>query len=327
MVAKHFLFFFRGDIMARMGRVIFIFLDGCGVGCPDGSNPFYLGDCRYLAFWKGGMALPDGAPILAIDATLGIAGAPQSASGQTALFCGATAAEIGNRHRNGYPDRSLRAVILKKNLLTKLAAKGVTARFLNAYPAHQVLFTAEHIGIQPDGRLWFSPSFPERFKKMISVTSCMLLASGQEPFGAEEVRAGRALYQDYSNRSLIERGMPLPLFSPEKAGRVIRGASRRFAFVLYEYFQTDLYAHRKPLAECVALVRDLDTFVGSLLSRLDERSDTLVLTSDHGNLEDSRRRGHSRNPVPLIAWGEHGSHLRRRIRSLSDVAPSILELY
>jgi len=313
--------------MARMERVTFLFLDGCGVGRPDAVNPFFLGGCRHLAFWKGGMALPDGTPILAIDATLGLPGAPQSASGQTALFCGATASEIGNRHRNGYPDRSLRSVILKKNLLTRLAAKGVAARFLNAYPAHHELFTDAHVRIQPDGRLWFSPLFPERFKKMISVTSCMLLASGQEPFGAEDVRSGRALYQDYSNRPLIERGLPLPAFTPEKAGRVIHGASRRLAFLLYEYFQTDLYAHRKSLAECITLVRDLDALVGSLLSRLDAREDTLFVTSDHGNLEDHSLRGHSRNPVPLIAWGRHGARLRRKIRSLSDVAPAILELY
>jgi 2,3-bisphosphoglycerate-independent phosphoglycerate mutase len=313
--------------MARMRRVIFIFLDGCGMGRADAGNPFFLGLCRFLPFWKGGMVLPDGTPISAIDATLGIPGAPQSASGQTALFCGATAAEIGNRHRNGYPDRSLRAVILKKNLLSRLAAKGVKARFLNAYPAHHELFTADHVRIQPDGRLCFSPLFPERFKKMISVTSCMLLASGQAPFGAEEVRTGRALYQDYSNRQLNEQGLDLPEFSPQQAARILHDASRRIDLILYEYFQTDLYAHRKTLAECVSLVRDLDTLIGTLLGALDEEEDTLVLTSDHGNLEDHRLRGHTRNPVPFIAWGRHGARLRRRVKSLSDVASALLERY
>jgi 2,3-bisphosphoglycerate-independent phosphoglycerate mutase len=327
MVAKHFLFFFRRGIMARMARVTFIFLDGCGVGPRGEGNPFFLGGCRHLPFWRGGMTLPDGTPISAIDATLGIPGAPQSASGQTALFCGASAEEIGGHHRNGYPDRLLRQVILEKNLLTRLAAAGAAARFLNAYPAHHELFTAAHIRLQADGRLWFSPSFPERFKKMISVTSCMLLASGQTPFGEQEIRAGRALYQDYSNRSLGERGLPLPVFSPQKAARVLGGASRRFDLVLYEYFQTDLFAHRRSMAECVALVRDLDALVGTLLSLLDRRRDTLLLTSDHGNLEEHARHGHTRNPVPLVAWGEHGARLRRKVRCIGDVAPAILDLY
>ena len=310
-----------------MERVIFIFVDGCGVGLMQAQNPFFLAGSRFLPFWQGGMCLPDGTPLTAIDATMGIPGAPQSASGQTAIFCGAQAAEIGWRHRNGYPDRFLRRIILEKNLLSLLAARGVEARYLNAYPAHEELFTATHVRIEPDGRLWFSAAFPERFKRMVSVTSCMLLASEQKPFGEKDIRAGQALYQDYSNDLLIAQGLALPRFSPQQAARVLHGASRRFDFILYEYFQTDVYAHRKPLQECVDLVRDLDTLVAALLESLDGRKDTLILTSDHGNLEDHALRGHSRNPVPLIAWGRHGARLRRKIKSISDVTPAILELY
>jgi len=327
MFAKFFYFFSRRVIISGMSRVIFIFLDGCGVGRDDAGNPFCQAASRHLPFWKNGMALPDGTPIKPIDATLGIPGAPQSASSQTALFCGAGATAIGNRHRNGYPDRKLRRIILKKNLLSLLAAGGTSACYLNAYPAHEELFSDPHVRIEPDGRLWFSPFFPERFKRMISVTSCMLLASGQKPFGADDILSGNALYQDYSNRQLIEKGLPLPEFSPKKAAQVIHGASRRYEFILYEFFQTDLYAHRRPFADCVGLIRDLDDLLGTLLSRLDKRSDTLVLTSDHGNLEDFHLHGHSRNPVPLLAWGRHGAHLRKKIRCLSDVTPAILELY
>jgi hypothetical protein len=313
--------------MAKMERVIFIFVDGCGVGGRDPGNPFFLGQCRHLPFWQEAPVLPDGTPVAAIDATLGIPGAPQSASGQTALFCGAGAAEIGNRHRNGYPDRALRRIIMKKNLLSQLAARGATARYLNAYPAHEELFTARHVRMEADGRLWFSAFFPERFKRMISVTSCMLLASDQRPFGEADIREKNALYQDYSNRLLNEKGMALPIFSPQQAAAIVFNASRRFEFVLYEYFQTDLYAHRRSLEECIDLVRDFDTLVGTLLSLLDRKNDTLILTSDHGNLEDYPARGHSRNPVPLIAWGRHGDRLREKIGSVSDVTPAILELY
>lgn len=310
-----------------MEQVTFLFVDGCGVGRPGAENPFFRAGCRFLPFWRGGMRLGDGTPIAAIDACLGIPGAPQSASGQTALFCGATAEGIGCRHRNGYPDLPLRRLVRERNLLSLLRRRGVAARYLNAYPAHERLFTSRHVRIEPDGRLWFSAAFPERFRRMVSVTSCMLLASGQRPFGAAGIRARRALYQDYSNRSLIAQGLRLPEFSPAQAAAVLRGASRRYPFVLYEYFQTDVYAHRRSPEECAVLVRDLDALVGALLSALDPERDTLVLTSDHGNLEDLALRGHTRNPVPLLAWGRHGARLRRRVRSISDVAPEILKLY
>ncbi len=311
----------------RMERLLFLFLDGCGVGPAGADNPFLRAGCRFLPFWQGGMRLPDATAVVAIDATLGIAGTPQSASGQTALFCGVTAAALGNRHVNGYPDRPLRQVIAAGNLLSRLLQRGASARYLNAYPGHEELFTSAHVRIEPDGRLWFSRDFPEPFRRRVSVTSCMLLASGQRPFSAADIRRGRALYQDYSNRSLIEAGLDLPPIVPAQAARVLYGAARRHDFVLYEYFQTDFCAHRRTLEECISLVRDLDALVGALVGLLDPAVDTLVLTSDHGNLEQHALRGHNRNPVPLIAWGRHGARLRRRIQSISDVTPAILELF
>ena len=310
-----------------MERMIIIFVDGCGIGRPDAGNPFYTAQSLHLPFWQGAVTLPDGTPLTAIDATLGIPGAPQSASGQTALFCGVGAGAIAHRHHNGYPDQLLRRVILEKNLLSRLAAAGAAARYLNAYPAHEELFTGAHVRIEPDGRFWFSSAFPDRFKRLVSVTSCMMLASRQQPFGEADIRGGHALYQDFSNHQLIERGLTLPEFTPEKAAQVLYGASRRFDFVLYEYFLTDLYAHRKSFAECVALVRNLDRLVGTLLGSLDKKTDTLILTSDHGNLEDFHLRGHSRNPVPFLAWGRHGEFLRANIKSLSNVTPALLELF
>jgi 2,3-bisphosphoglycerate-independent phosphoglycerate mutase len=310
-----------------MQRVIFIFIDGAGTGRADAGNPFFQAGSFFLPFWRGAMSLPDGTPVTAIDATLGISGPPQSASGQTALFCGVGADAMANRHHNGYPGKDLRKAILANNLLLHLKIKKVRASFLNAYPVFHEFFSREHIQINADGRVWFSPLFPEHFKRRISVTSCMLLASGQEPFGETDIRTGRALFQDYSNRLLISQGLKLPEYSPAQAAEIIAAAAKDCGFTLYEYFQTDVYAHRRSFAECVGLIRDLDTLVKSLISLLDPKLDTLVLTSDHGNLEEFNLHGHSRNPVPFLAWGKHGEFLRTRIKSLSDVTPALLCLF
>jgi len=155
----------------------------------------------------------------------------------------------------------------------------------------------------------------------------MLLASGQKPFGETDIRAERSLYQDFSNRQLISQGLRLPEYSPAQAAAIIAGSALEYEFILYEYFQTDIYAHRRPFADCVELIRDLNDLLQSLLARLDKKKDTLVLTSDHGNLEEFHVRGHSRNPVPFLAWGKHGEFLRARIKSLSDVTPALLQLF
>jgi 2,3-bisphosphoglycerate-independent phosphoglycerate mutase len=310
-----------------MPRVIFIFIDGAGVGRADADNPFFQAESLFLPFWQGAAKLPDGTPLAAIDATFGIPGIPQSASGQTALFCGAGAAEIANRHHNGYPDQFLRKIILENNLLLCMKKNKVNARFLNAYPVFHDFFNSEHIRINADGRFWFSPLFPEQFKRRISVTSCMLLAAGAVPFTEKDILAKRALYQDYSNCQLITQGLKLPEYSPAQAAAIIADAALEYEFIFYEYFQTDIYAHRRSFAECVDLIRDLDTLTENLLARLDKKQDTLILTSDHGNLEEFHTRGHSRNPVPLLAWGRHGEFLRAKIKSLSDVTPALLRLF
>jgi bisphosphoglycerate-independent phosphoglycerate mutase (AlkP superfamily) len=51
---------------------------------------------------------------------------------------------------------------------------------------------------------------------------------------------------------------------------------------------------------------------------------TLVLTSDHGNIEAMNERGHTCNPVPFVVAGPMESAIRDRVRSLEDVMPALL---
>ena len=54
---------------------------------------------------------------------------------------------------------------------------------------------------------------------------------------------------------------------------------------------------------------------------------TLVMTSDHGNVEAMSERGHTCNPVPFIAIGPRASSIRERVKSLVDVTPAILAAF
>jgi bisphosphoglycerate-independent phosphoglycerate mutase (AlkP superfamily) len=56
------------------------------------------------------------------------------------------------------------------------------------------------------------------------------------------------------------------------------------------------------------------------LSRL-----TVVLTSDHGNIEDLSSRSHTLNPVATLAFGAAREHIASRVRSLTDITPAIVE--
>lgn len=323
-----------------MKRLLFIFLDGVGIGdCVD-SNPFFAAQAAFLPFYTTNnreQRLPDGTPIKAIDATLGVDGIPQSATGQTSLFTGENIPAMLNGHKGSYPDKTMRQIIKEKNLLSRLRNKNLNARYINAYPFHAQLFTQPHVDIHEDGSFHFSEEFPPLFKKRISVTTCMSIVNRLTPFDENDIIDENALFQDYSNLSLIH-GLEeaqksgklndlippsLPVFSPEKAAEILFKASQKFDFLLYEYFQTDIFGHRNTFSERVRLVRQLDLLLGRLISLMDKERDTLLITSDHGNLEDGAVPTHTRNPVPLVVWGNQGHELRESIHNLVDVTPAL----
>ncbi|MCX6583274.1 MAG: sulfatase-like hydrolase/transferase [Candidatus Aminicenantes bacterium] len=336
-----------------MTRILFIFLDGVGIGGSADNNPFFAAKSAFLPFYTAnntGQRLPDGAPIKAIDATLGVDGLPQSATGQTSLFTGENIPAMVNGHKGSYPDKTMRRIIKEKNLLSRLRNKNLDARFINVYPFYAQLFTYPHIDIEADGSFLFSEKFPPLFKKRISVTTCMSIANRMTPFDETDIIRENALYQDYSNLSLIHSleeaqksgklngllkdaavpGQPpptLPLFSPGKAAEILFKASQKYDFLLYEYFLTDVFGHRNTFAERVRLVRQLDRLVGRLISLLDKKRDTLLITSDHGNLEDGAALTHTRNPVPLVVWGNRSHELRENIHSLVDVTPALEKFF
>ena len=307
--------------------MVFIFLDGVGIGKADDANPFFTTRARFLPFYEGNSGLPDGTPVKGIDATLGVDGIPQSATGQTTLFTGRNVPALIGEHRGSYPNKVMRKFISEHNVLKRLNQSDLKARFINAYPKHAELFSAPNIEMDDEGGLYFSEKFPEPFKRRISVTSTMLLANRTVPFDEKDVLAKRSLFQDYSNKYLVERGLHLPEYSPETAGEILFKVSRDYDFILYEYFQTDIFAHRRGFAESCELIAKLDRLLGTLISHLQKDRDTLLLTSDHGNLEDYSTRAHTLNPVPLLAWGVGAESLRTVISCIGDVTPAILDYF
>ncbi len=309
-----------------MPRVIFLFFDGVGIGRADETNPFFTSASEYLPFYRDYQTLSNNGniQIKPIDAVLGVEGIPTSASGQTTLFTGINIPKRLNQHKGSYPDKFMRKTILHDNLLLALQQRNFNARFLNAYPAHRELFSSRHIAIQEDGEFYFSEQFPRLFRRRISVTSCMLISTLTPPFDEQDIREENSIYQDFSNKSLIEKGLDIPEFTPEKAADIIFKASRTHDFLLYEFFQTDMHGHNASHQECEHLIGRLNRLVGRLLSRLDPEEDTLVLSSDHGNLEDNTTRLHTHNPVPLLVWGSRSRELRSSIDSIADVTPALL---
>lgn len=286
---------------AAAPKTLFILVDGLGLGRRDPeTNPIYRGACPTLQRLLDDDAVP-------IDATLGVPGIPQSATGQTALFTGINASRHVGRHVEGFPGPALRAIIHRDNLYDKLTARGYTATFANAY--------------------YVSDIADVRSRRVQSVTTVSALKAFGHVRDMHAMLAGKAVYQDLTRESLRARGYEGPLVSPSDSARDLLAIAREHDFTVFEYFQTDRAGHKGTPDDILGVLALFDEFLAALLPFALEPGCLLALTSDHGNIEDASSRAHSVHPVPWIVKGHGAEALRTRVRSLTDVVPALLTLY
>lgn len=124
-------------------RVLMIFFDGWGLGTNDPlTNPLLTTPMPTLrGLFDGAMPTRGNgdfrsahATVVPTDATLGVAGLPQSATGQTAIFTGVNAPRAIGEHLGPYPNAALRKILAHDNLFQRLVAAGRRVAFANAYP-------------------------------------------------------------------------------------------------------------------------------------------------------------------------------------------------
>ena len=84
--------------------------------------------------------------------------------------------------------------------------------------------------------------------------------------------------------------------------------------------------HEQDMAKAKEVLTSLARFIRELLARLDLETTTVILTSDHGNIEDLSSRNHTLHEVPTIIWGAQREQVAARIKTLADITPAIVEL-
>lgn len=241
-----------------------------------------------------------------IDACLGIPGLPQSATGQATMFTGVNASEYMGRHCEGFPGPSLRALIEKDNVFMRLTAAGKRCRFADAYMIDSI----------DDLRM-------RRFK---SVTTVMSLTCPEVISTAEDMLDNLALSHDITRAALREKGHDVEIITPEAAAEHLIELVRSSDFTLFEYFQTDLSGHSCQYEQASETLRTLDRFIAAVEAHCVENGILMVITSDHGNIEDLGTRGHTCNQVPLIAVGPGSQAMLADAKSLMDVLPGVLRI-
>lgn len=291
--------------IAGMCMLLF-FIDGLGIGTRGAHNPFDgLDGAEPLAIFQNEPpeVLFDGV-LAPTDARLGVDGRPQSASGQTTILTGINAPTAVGYHKQGFPNQPLLDIIREHSIFVQLKRAGVDPiTFANTY----------------------TKRFFESRPRWISATTAAVEAAGMCFNTVDDLNAGRAVYQDFTNTMLVERGEAASPRTPEAAGAVLADIVALHRFTLYEYFITDKAGHAQDMAAARSIISQLALFIRTLLARLDLEKTTVILTSDHGNIEDLSVRNHTLNQVPTLVWGKDRKLIAGRIRSLTDITPTIVE--
>lgn len=297
--------------MKTARRLLLIFLDGVGIGEENAEvNPFAGAALPTLQKLLGGrlpwlhrpVVRAAGTAAFPLDATLGVAGIPQSGTGQAALLTGVNAARIYGSHFGPWTPVRLRPLVEEASVLRRVRDHGRDVAFANAYP---------------EG--WPGPGGSRR------VAGPPLAARGAGVLHrhADALRAGQAVASEIVNDGWRRHlDATVPVVTEEEAGRNLAAIAAEAEFTLYAYYATDAAGHRGGMAGAMAALERVDRFLAGLLEELPP-SCALLLASDHGNIEDVRT-GHTRNPALGLATGEGAEELAEHLHTIADIPAAVL---
>jgi hypothetical protein len=299
-------------------KVLFIFLDGVGLGVDDPEiNPLAKAEMPALTEILDGRRLvaasapceTERATLLALDACLGVNGLPQSATGQTVLLSGVNVPAALGYHYGPKPNPQVAEFVRNGNLLSRIQNSGKRIAYLNAFPPRY--FEAINTG-----------------RRLYSAIPLAAVSAGVPLRTAADLRAGLALSADFTAQGWSTHlGLKdTPTISLKDAGRRMARLGQEHDFSLFEYWLSDYAGHGQDMAAAQELLQAFDQVLEGLLEAWNDSRGLILVTSDHGNLEDLSTRRHTTNPVPALLVGE--PQMRREfatgLRDLTGIAPAIL---
>jgi len=300
-------------------KILFLFLDGIGLGedNPE-TNPFLRANMPHLESLLGGKKMTksaapfesDSLSLKAVDPNLGVKGLPQSATGQAVLLTGINIpAELGY-HYGPKPNPEVAQYLNGHTIFSRTVNAGKKAALLNAYPPRYF-----------DGI--------DSGKRLYSSIPLALTNAGLPLFTDKDYYAGNALAADFTGegwRTFLNI-TDAPLFAPEAAGKELARLATRYDFSFFEYWASDYAGHKQDMPWAVRQLETFDGVLKGLLAGWDMANDLILLTSDHGNMEDLGTRKHTAAQVPLLLFGEKTKRdAFKDVSDLTGIAPAINEL-
>jgi len=301
-------------------HILLIFLDGIGLGDDNPEiNPFAIANTPTLHALAGGQrwlrgvdrVVTERSTFIATDPRMGVAGKPQSGSGQAVIMTGRNVpAEIGE-HYGPWPNEPIRAILAQDSIFKHLTREGKRAAYLCAYPPgfHQAVESGKRLGS--------------------SLQQAAFVAGLPVPT-LDDLIAGRAISPDFTGQGWHEflKFNDVPLLSRSEAGQRLGDLARAHEFSLFSTWITDEIGHRGPFERGVQYLELFDDVMASLLVDWNDADGLIIITSDHGNMEDLSTRHHTENDVPTVIIGHEAARreFADQFATLGHITPRILNL-
>jgi len=300
-------------------HILFIFLDGVGLGIDNPAiNPLARLEMPFLQSLLGGKKLlADSAPyageratLLPLDAALGVNGLPQSATGQAVLLTGINIPQKIGEHYGPKPNPAVAKYLLNGNLFSQVIKAGKTAALLNAYPPRYF-----------DG--------VDSGKRLYSAIPLAVTSAGLRLFDKDDYYGGRALSADFIGNGW--RGMlgfpDAPVYESHEAGRKLAKLADQYDFSFFEYWASDYAGHKQDMNWAIEQFKTFDDVLNGLCDQWDNENGLILITSDHGNMEDLSTRRHTDAKVPglLIGSSEARAAFASGLNDLTGIYSRILD--
>ncbi|MEN9933491.1 MAG: hypothetical protein RLZZ387_70 [Chloroflexota bacterium] len=298
----------------------------------------------------------------AIDATLGVPGLPQSGTGHTALLAGVNASKLHGRHQPHFPPTALRPLLAEHSIFRRVAGHGGRPAFANAFgpgywealAARRIRRSASVIAAEGAG-IRFRDGDDLRAGRATSwdITGAAMRARGLDTPLVTPQQAGTALaglaaehelvffetfLPDLAGHGRLAAGQgtttrehrPRANKTPNTEGRApeIDDQGSRLPNTGSEQLDQSTATRWPSIVQPWSITEQIhdaleriDGLIAGVLEAM-RPGDTLLLTSDHGNVESLGAPGHTRNPVPLLVVGRAAS-IFAHITDISEVADAV----
>lgn len=328
-------------------KFLFLFLDGVGLGSNDPQmNPFvcarmptletlltgnqlvietllhqsgseFNGNQQELGVKRKTQTLfrpviNQHATLLALDPRLGVDGLPQSATGQATMITGINIPAALGYHYGPKPNQAVAQFLQTGTLFHQLRERNKTISLLNAYP----------------------PSFfqaIERGYRIYSAIPMAMIKSGIVLKNIDDLFNGKGLSADFTGSGWRDRlGISdIPLLTPEQAGERMAILAGESDLSFFEYWLSDYAGHKQDMDAACYLLETIDQVLTGLLATWNLEDGLILITSDHGNIEDLSTRRHTTNPVPALIFGQPDLRqtFTKDLINLTGITPAILKLF